>query len=425
MAKIAINLFIVLALCKPTFALGVSLESLIEMGLASHPIVQSKAAYRSAASTNVTAAKLRFAPNPSFSTQRNQVAYEGQPLQRLPATNITITQPLLLDGVIIAGYSKSKAGLGVAELELLESGEDIARRIINSYSEWLRAYQKIIALEASVELHTHLVGAITRKYQQGTVAKVDSDLSFSRLSQIKADLDAQKSNEKTALNSLTELTGDAVTREHLVRDIAIPKTLPDRAEANLRARSQSYSVRRHEFQAKVALAEAKEVRAQALPQVSLQAQRQIGNSYFPGAPGFDLVGLVVSYGPGGGLSNSVSAIAALDRAKGAALMIEAARREVADRVNADYNEFEFSGMKKLNLEKSANLAGDIGASYSRQYNVGRKNWLEVMNSAREKLQAEIALADVNAALVASSWRLSLAILGVSPFGLAIDIEGVK
>ena len=85
---------------------ALTLETLIRQALSSYPTVLSKQASRDAAQSDLTAAKLKFLPNPSISTQRNQVAYSGQPTSSQPATNITVNQPLFLDGGIIAGYNK-------------------------------------------------------------------------------------------------------------------------------------------------------------------------------------------------------------------------------------------------------------------------------------------------------------------------------
>ncbi len=81
---------------KPAFC-ATSLDDLIAQALQTYPTVLSKQASKDAASTDVTAAKLRFLPNPSVGTQRNQVTYNGQPSSsNLPATNITISQPLFM-----------------------------------------------------------------------------------------------------------------------------------------------------------------------------------------------------------------------------------------------------------------------------------------------------------------------------------------
>jgi outer membrane protein, adhesin transport system len=407
------SLFLMLCSCAPSW--GASLDDLIRQGLLSYPSVLSRQSSRDAAKTDLTAAKLRFLPNASFNTQRNQVAYSGQPVSNQPATNITISQPLFLDGGIIAGYNKADAKLNAADFALLETREDISKRIINAYTEWVKAWFKIQALEANVRLHEKLAGMISRRFDQGVASGADKDLGISRLHQAQAELDTQRSLESTALTSLSELVGEPINRRDLVGNIAKHVTIPRRPDGIAKAQAQSVTVQRYKFEAEAAEHEAKEIRAQALPQVSLQAQRQVGNAILPGAQGYDLYGLVINYAPGGGFASVATASAAFERAKSATLQVDTAKRELTDRLNADYNEYEFALLKKESLQRSVNLTADIAASYDRQFLVGRKSWLDLMNSVREQAQTKVQLADAEGSLLGASRRLMVYIDGTMPF----------
>jgi adhesin transport system outer membrane protein len=52
-------------------------------------------------------------------------------------------------------------------------------------------------------------------------------------------------------------------------------------------------------------------------------------------------------------------------------------------------------------------AEEIVASYLRQFQVGRKNWLDVLNAQREKAQAEYSFSDLEYPLMLSNVRLLL------------------
>jgi adhesin transport system outer membrane protein len=396
-------------------SLAITLDDLITQALQTYPTVLSKQAYKDAASTDMTAAKLKFLPSPSVGTQRNQVAYNGQGVSNLPATNISLSQPLFMGGGLIAGYNKADARLSAADFSLLETREDLSKRLITTYGEWLKAWLKIQALEESVRLHEKFVGLITRRYEQGVASGADRDLGVSRLHQARAELDTQKSIEESSLTTISELSGMPIKRADLVGRIESKAPIPNKSEGIPRSLTNSVAIQRFKYEAEAADAEAKEVRAQALPQVSFQAQRQIGNAYLPGAPGFDMYGLVVSYAPGGGLSSIASSYAALDRARGALLGVETAKRDLTDKLNAEYNEHDFALLKKENLQRSVELSGDISASYDRQYLVGRKSWLDLMNAVRERAQTRVQLADAEASLIAASRRLLVYINGTSQF----------
>jgi outer membrane protein TolC len=215
-----------------------------------------------------------------------------------------------MGGGLVAGYNKADARLGAADYTLLETREDISRRIIIAYTEWYKAYLKILAFEESVKLHEKFVGLITRRYDAGVASGADRDLAISRLMQAKADLDSQSSIEKSSLTTISQLSGQSVERSDLIERIAKPVAIPKRQDGIFQALAASVTIQRLKYEAEAAEHEAKEIRAQALPQVSLQAQRQIGNTYVPGYPGYDLYGLVVSYAPGGGFSSIAATSAA-------------------------------------------------------------------------------------------------------------------
>ncbi len=393
-----------------------SLDLMIHEALSSYPSILSRQANKDGASADLTAAKLKFLPNPSFNTQRNTVSFDGgMSASQMPSSNLTISQPLFLDGGVIAGYNKADSKLSVADFALLEIREDISRRVVSSYAEWLKAWLKIQALEDSIKVHEKLVSLISRRYEQGVASRADRDLGFSRLYQARADLEAQNSQEATMLTALSELTGLQVTRQQLIKQISQVAIIPGRKDGILSALNISVSIQRSVFEAKSATYEAKEIRAQALPQLSFQVQRQIGNAYVPGAQGFNSAGLVLSYTPGGGLSTIASAGAARDRARASTIQIETFKRDLAERLNAEYNEFEFSKLKKESLSASVALASELSSSYDRQYLVGRKSWLDLMNAVRELAQTRMQLAESEASLIGSSHRLKIYIEGTKQF----------
>ena len=397
--------------------LAADLDGLIREALLTYPTILSKQASRDAAQSDLTASKLKFLPTPTVSTQRNQVEFDGgNPKGNMPATNVSVSQPIWMGGGLIAGYQKSDARLSAADYSLLETREDVSKRVVTSYGDWLRAWLKIQALEKSVALHEKFVGLISRRYDQGVASGADRDLAVSRLMQARADLDSQKSSESTALASISELVGGLITRDDLAAKLSREVKLPVRKEGLNKALVNSVTVQRYKYEAEAAEAEAKEIKAQALPQVSFQAQRQIGNAYYPGSQGFNAYGIVVSYAPGGGgFSSIVTANAAMERARASVLQVESAKREIADRLNAEYNDYEYSQLKIESLKRSADLSGGISASYDRQYLVGRKSWLDLMNAVRERVQSEVVLADAQASLVSSSRRLLIYIDGTQQF----------
>ncbi len=389
-----------------SFAVGnYSLDDLLAHAIENYPTILAKQSVKSAAQSDLTAAKLKFLPTPAINTQRNQVAYSGASLNRLPATSLLISQPVWMGGALVAGFNKMSARLSAADFAVLEAQEDVSKRVINAYTDWFRAWKKIQAFEENVFLHEKFAGIIQRRFDQGVASGVDRDLGVSRLLQAKSDLDTQKSNEATALSSLSVLVGENIRREQLLQNLTTYCRVPSRKDALFRLTNSWVAIQRLKQEADAADAEAKEVRAQALPQVSFQAQRQVGNAIVPGSQGYDLYGLVVNFAPGAGFSTVANTSAANDRAKAALIQVETAKLDINDRINSEYNEFEYALVKRNNLDKSAKISSIISSSYDRQYLVGKRNWLDLMNAVRELAQTRSQLADAEATLLGATQRI--------------------
>lgn len=386
-------------------ATPLTLEDILDLALKSYPAVLSSLASQEAAGNDLLGAKLKFLPAPAFNTWRNSVQYMGQSQTgNLPATTVSLTQPIL-GGGLVAQYDKYDARNSAAMHQLNETRDEVAVRVIAAYADWVRSYLKTIALQEQVQLHEKLVGQVTRRYEAGVTAGVDRDLAISRLNLASAELESQTSAEKTALSVLSKFAGVSISRENMSTNIPRGVPLPSRGDVIFRTISVNARLQRLKFETEAMEAESSEVLSQSLPSVSLQAVHQVGNAYVPGYPGYNSVGLVLQYSPPGGFSGIASTRAAAGRAKASKFQMETAKEELIESVNSDYNNLESSKSKIAQLNSASSLSNDISKSFDRQFLVGKKSWLELMNALREKVQVQSALADAKALYLTSNYRL--------------------
>lgn len=403
--------YVVLSCPLLVYSAGYGIDDLLVLTVATYPEITAQKLALDSANTDLTAARLQFLPTLSLSTQRNQVQYSGNGISsnNLPASNATITQPLFMGGKLVAGYGKAKAGYSVAEYALLETQERIAKKLIASYIDWWRAHEKVAALERSVAVHERLLKLIDRRHDSGIAAGVDRDLVLARLNESSAELESQMSLESTAITSLSELVGRQLAKKDLTGHLPMAAKIGHELAQIEELVANSPLVKRMYFEAEAADATASEIRSQAMPQVYFQAQRQVGNAYAPGWPAFNMLGVVVQYSTGAGFSPAVSASAAYTKAESLRSKIEAAKRELATQITSDINEYEASQHRRTKLLKSVSLTKGISDSYDRQYLVGRRSWLDLMNAVREEVQNKVALADAEASFLAASYRLKVTI----------------
>jgi len=393
-------------------ATSLTLNELISLAIGSHPSLLSKESSKKAAEEELLASKLQFLPTPSVNTLRNRVTYDNQSnTGNLPSTTVTINQPLLIDGGIINGYKKSQANLKASEYGLIETRDEIAIKIITAYSEWLKNHHKIKVYQSGVQEHEKFLKLVTNRYESGISSGNDGDLVLSRLSQTRSELLAIEFAEKNALNSLSQLIGRALSRDEIDSNYRKKSSL-EREEVISLVQQNNPTLKRLKSESEAAEAYAKQALAQSFPQLSIQAQRQIGNPYTPGWPSYSSVGFNLAYAPGSGLSSFAIANAAFSKATATVLMLESTKRDLNEKISSELNDYESSVKRLKNLQESSTYQKKISESFERQFEVSKKNWLDLLNSIRERLQVDSALVDVEMNVFSTSHRLHIYMHGV-------------
>jgi adhesin transport system outer membrane protein len=110
---------------------------------------------------------------------------------------------------------------------------------------------------------------------------------------------------------------------------------------------------------------------------------------------------------GAGLSTFSAVNETVQRHAAALTELEAQQRNLAEQVMTDHALLVTSQSRRQALQSSAVLADEVLASWDRQYLSGRKSWQDLMNSAREQVQVQAQLADLEGNQLVASWRLAL------------------
>lgn len=161
----------------------------------------------------------------------------------------------------------------------------------------------------------------------------------------------------------------------------------------------SPALRRLRFEEKAADADIAAKRSAYSPQVSLRLEKSTGNVQT------SRVLLVLQAQPGAGLSAMSGVDAAIARREAARMAREAAERDARDRVTLDWNEWQSARLRVDNSKLSRAMSTQVFESYARQYAIGRKSWIEVLNAVRETSLAEFSLEDARSQMIMASLRL--------------------
>jgi adhesin transport system outer membrane protein len=303
---------------------------------------------------------------------------------------------------------KAQASALAANASLSETQQQLAIRVVQSYGDWISAYSKRMAYQVGQAQHIRLKDQVARRIQEGQAAASDLALAQSRLASLNADFAMASTQEEVSLARLSQLLGKPVTTQALTASLAEPLQLTGQV-TDLLTQAQSYSptLARARSNAQALLATIQEAKSATLPEVSLRVENQRGNFNYAGSALHNRAFINVTSRLGAGLSSFALVNEAVQRHAAALAEIESQQRSLAEQVMTDHVLLVTSQSRRQALKQSAELAEQVLASWDRQYLSGRKSWQDLMNSAREQVQVQTQIADLEGAQLVASWRLAL------------------
>jgi adhesin transport system outer membrane protein len=159
-------------------------------------------------------------------------------------------------------------------------------------------------------------------------------------------------------------------------------------------------------------AEVNEKRALLQPEVYVRLEHQQGNFTYANTAGVNrlFVGMTASTGAGLSLQHQ---LATLDLKQASTQQeTEAAHRALLESIQSELLNINARQSKGETLHANLKSAQDIQGAWQRQFEAGRKSWIDVVNAVKETSQAELALIDNDIALQLSYWRLQVMAFGV-------------
>lgn len=371
----------------PTF------DRVLDASLTQHPAILGKRSARDAASAEKDGAEWARFPSPSIEATSGS---DG----RAAAGLLRIDQPLWAGGRISAGIDAAGSRLDAAGAALDETTLDVSLRVIAAYLEALRQKAREAHAASGVQAHEKLLAMIRRRVTQEVSSQTDQRLAESRLYQTTNELSQVTQSFNNALTQLAQLSGQSVREVSWqgLDEQGVPVTLDAALEAAL---ASSPTLRRLRHDEEAATAEIDQKRSAYMPQVVLRFERSSGG----GVAADSRALLVLAAQPGAGLSSVSGVDAAIARREAARRARDAAEREVRERVAVDWNEWTAARSRLEAARLSSFMSNEVFTSYERQYVIGRKSWIEVLNAVREATQAQFAAEDARAQVVAAGLRL--------------------
>jgi outer membrane protein, adhesin transport system len=383
--------------------------------LTRHPGVLAAMGQLKSAQHDTEGAKWQFLPTASVGIEKNPQATNALTDSR--TSFVRLQQPLWTGGRLTAQLDKARAQEVLAKLTVSEQHLSLATRWLQLWAEVQAAELKSQALKESEAQHLKYVRQVENRAKEGHAPRSDVQLSLSRLAGVQAELEQSKAQREQALSRLEQMYGGPLPSQ-AVRWMPLPPS-SKRSDEPHRSRDQwiTLSLDIHpSLQKSIATvnalrADADIAKSRVYPEVYLRGEvinrdlnRNVQQVY---------VGLTSNFGAG--LSSLASVASAQARLQAQEQDIEVKRRDITDQINADLQTVAFQTQRLNFLVQAHESAEQFMQASERQFDAGRRTWQELMNTAREKSQVLVQMADTQSSRWLAQQRLALLAAGVEVY----------
>ena len=169
----------------------------------------------------------------------------------------------------------------------------------------------------------------------------------------------------------------------------------------------SPELQRATAQALIAKSSAQEKESALKPDIYLRAERQYGNYFSNNTSPHTRIFIGVSSKFGPGLSSFTQISAAKVQEDASEFEIQSQQRLIREMVMNDVSVLRSLQEKMQALEGALQASQSVLESFERQFNAGRKSWLDLMTIAKDVAQNETQLAELRGSQLQTSWHLQI------------------
>lgn len=381
-----------------------SVDQALVLAVNTHPLIASAKSQYSAAISDLSASRWGRFPSVSAGSQESS--------SDVKQDSTTVTMPLWLGGKINADIDLAKSRRDGAFSGVAEAQQTVMLESVGSFFDYFKSEKKLLIANQNVDEHQRLYEIIQRRVAAATSPDVDTMLALARLQYARSAQIQASSNRTITKSSLELLVGQEVDS---VQVTLVPEPLSMGIEGAVAAGiAVSPKLARVQFEAAGFDANIKSARSALFPQVSLgydygkiqggERDGQLTEESY----------ISVQFQPGAGLSVASSVSAAKQRKQSALDTLKAEKRELRRQIITAWNEYTSVSFQLEPTRMLVDATNSVVESYLRQYAVGKKSWLDVLNAQREATQARNTLVDYEVLYLTSLYRLRVLLNEINP-----------
>ncbi|MEM0950075.1 MAG: TolC family outer membrane protein [Pseudomonadota bacterium] len=421
-------LFCVLSF-SPAGSHALSLSEAVLYVIETNPEIASAEANKQAIEFELDQADTFFLPRVSLEGSLGYSFNDGSTTSDLPAADDPIggyevsarISQRLFDGFETRSEIERQAyRVDAAALRVLERAEFLSLEAARVYSEVLRARSLVALARDNVSYHRQVFARITRAVDNGVVGFADQQQAEERV------FLAEDTLAQTILNQ-GEIEADflGVVGVDPDRLSAIPRlsaSLPATLDQALAvARTSNPTLRFRQADVGTAEALSRKIDANQYPSLNLEAEARYGEDVngFEGEVQDFQVGLVLRYEFQGGQKRALRQEHARRVGESRAQLLSQARL-VEREVRQSWASLETTRRRVALIQRQAGLALEVRESYVREFEVGQRSLLDILNTQSALFQAESSLINARSLETFIEYRVLAAMgrllpsLGVEP-----------
>lgn len=373
-------------------------ETLAAAALQQYPSIIAGQRQLEASQSDLEAAKWERFPTPDL-----QASSDNDVTQ----TVIGLQQPLWTGGRISAGIDAASSRSQASSEQLTVLRQEVFEQVVDAFAEAQRASAQLVIATRNVDELRDLQQRIQRRVNQKASPEADLELASSRLSEAISERTAIAQSERTSLARLSELAGQRIDDVGNAPDMAELQLADSLDAAQQEATEYSPRLGQLRFQQQAARADTRSERAAFFPTLSLRLEQQEthGSGVAASEESDSRALIVLESSFGAGLSTAAGVSAATSLEQSLIQERETALRELRSTVADLWYQRESAQLRLASAQRTRVSAERVSASYARQYAIGQKSWLDLMNAVREASRAGLSVEDARAEVFRTSLRL--------------------
>lgn len=394
------------------YAMGFyDIEQLIELTITQHPTIQSIQAEQQVTELQTTMAKAQRYPTLSTQSQYNQ---DGQ-----FSHQINIRQTLWSGGQIRSDIQQAQYKNEASQMAILEQKYQIAKSTIDVWQTYIQADSVSVIYKTIIQDLHRFKAMMQRRVQQGVSAPIELELINNRILLAQTQYDSALEQKRVAQLRLLYLIGKDTHQQHALfrHNHDLKHQLMQQAEADLATikhkimyQYQDYTLQhptssKLDYQIKAQQQQLESTKAQRYPTIYTQWSHEYRPDTTQQHEQSFSIGM--SFNTGAGLSKWVEPKINLAQIESLKANQQASQRQIEENLQTQYQQFihDYQQIKLLKLAiKDSQM---VSESYQRQFLVGRKSWLEVLNAVREHMDYQAQLIQFESSFLAHYYKLKV------------------